>query len=71
MSRYAEAVSKQIEEFETPPNCTRMSPTELVEYHTKMETIGYKINVYGVKRCQLFRTYCEAARSEIIRRYQI
>lgn len=70
MSRYAEAISKQIEEFETPPNCTAMTSVELVEYHAKMEFLGCKINTYGPERCQLFRTFCEAARTEIINRYQ-
>ena len=70
MSRYAKAISDQITEFETPPNCGKMTSVELVEYHEKMETVGYKINVYGPERCLLFRTFAEAARSEIVNRYQ-
>lgn len=70
MSNYQELISYQLNEFKTPPNCTKMTSVELVEYHEKMETLGCKVNVYGVERCHLFRTYAEAARSEIINRYQ-
>ena len=70
MSRYADAINAQIEEFETPPNCTKMTSVELVEYHEKMATIGCKVNVYGINRCLLFRTFAECARAEIINRYQ-
>jgi len=70
MSRYAEEINKQIEGFETPPNCTEMTSVELVLYHDKMEYLGCRINVYGVERCQLFRTFAEVARTEIVNRYQ-
>lgn len=70
MSRYADAINAQIEEFETPPNCTKMTSVELVEYHDKMEYLGCKVNTYGPERCQLFRTFAECARAEIINRYQ-
>lgn len=69
MSEYQKRISDQIDEFETPPNCTEMTAIELVKYHEKMEYLGCKVNTYGPERCQLFRTFCEAARSEIINRY--
>lgn len=71
MSTYQKQITDQIDEFETPPNCTKMTSVELVEYHSKMEFIGCKVNTYGVKRCHLFRTFAEAARSEIINRYTV
>jgi len=70
MSDYQKAITDQINELITPPNCTEMTSVELVEYHSKMEFLGCKVNTYGVERCGLFRTYAEAARSEIINRYQ-
>ena len=71
MGRYADAINDQIKEFETPPTVKGMTSVELVEYHDKMETLGYKVNVYGPERCQLFRTFAECARSEIVLRYTI
>ena len=70
MSDYQILILDQINEFETPPNCTKMTSVELMEYHSKMEFIGCKVNTYGPERCVRFRTFAEAARSEIINRYQ-
>jgi len=70
MSDYQVLIHDQIKEFETPPNCTKMTSVELVKYHTKMEFIGCKVNTYGPERCARFRTFAEAARTEIINRYQ-
>ena len=70
MSDYQQKISDQIKEFETPLNCRKMTSVELVEYHSKLEFIGCKVMTYGPDRCGLFRTYAEAARSEIINRYQ-
>ncbi len=65
MSDYQKLISDQINEFETPPVFESMDEQELIDYFHKMETIGYKINVYGPERCSKFRGYSDDALAEM------
>ena len=70
MSDYEARIQKQLKELDERPDFANMIPIVLVNYHEKMEEVGYRINTYGPERCARYRELAELARVAIIERYQ-